>query len=586
MKYLKNNWPYSLIILFAFFLRFFKLAEVPSSLYYDEIDLGYQVESILQTGKDYRGDLSPFYTRSFNTDKAPLPIWFSAPFSLLFQVPELQVRSGTAAAGVIVVALSMGLASLLFRSKATTIITGLVFASSPWLIHFSRLTFEAQFALLTLFLYLAFLFSWLKNKQEKYIFWSVVSLGLSVYTYRTMSFLSPILFVSTYLFFASELKSLGIKKILLLVATFGILFLPFIYATTIGAKDQTRISQISIFSDPKIAIEVQRSRELVSGDFADPTPGQQANLQSKVFHNKLLSYLDRFTTNTLNNFSPNFLFLVGDGNGRHSAKNTGQLLTVDLIGLLFGTYFIFTLKDKRIKFLLFVLLLGAVPANLTLDGQNHASRLITFAGPLLLVVSFGYAKFFEVISRVKFKNFVGLGLAMVWLFFLFRFLNTYFYHFPVTNSREFGYGYKQAVLKIESIKKDYDKVYLSGVNDPPMLYYFFWSKTDPKKVQEYGTEYGDNIIKNTELDKVKPFYPTDLLCKEKEIEKLDPKTLYLVGFRNLPMDFRSADKDPVPQGIKLVDVIKYPDNEIAYYLITRDTKDGKLVKPLKDQTCK
>lgn len=587
MNFFKKNWIYIAVIAIAFFVRFYRLSQVPSALYYDEIDLGYQIRSYQQTGKDYRGELSPFFARSLNTDKTPLPIWFSLPISNLFTTPELQVRAGTALAGVLVTALAMGISSLLFASLPTTFITGLVFATSPWLIHFSRLAFEAQFALLSLLSFLYFFLSWYKTKKDIYFYFATLSLGLSVYTYRTMSLLAPLLAITTILLFFKQILKLGYKKILVAFFLFAALYLPFMYATTIGAKDQTRISQIGIFSDPKIAIEVQRSRELVSGNFADSTLGQSATLQSKIFHNKLLSILDRFAKNTINNFSPDFLFFVGDGNGRHSAKNTGQLLLTDIFGLVAGFFFLGSLlKDKKNILLILVLLLGAVPANLTLDGANHASRLITFAGPLLLIISFGYGKLFELLTKVKFGMLIKTSFLLVWIFFFARFLNTYLFHFPVINAREFGFGYKQSVLKIEKLKDNFDKIYLTGVNDPPMLYYFFWSNTDPKQVQDYGTEYGDNIIKNMDLDKIKPFYPTDLLCKEKEIARLDPRTIYMVDYRNLPLDFRSADKDPVPQGIKLIDVIKYPDNEVAYYLITRDTKDGKVVAPIKGQTCK
>lgn len=587
INFLRKNYLYLLIIFFALFIRFWRLDAVPSALYYDEIDLGYQMRSYTETGKDYRGELSPFFARSFNTDKTPLPIWFSLLISKLFQSPELQVRAGTALAGVLVVILGGAISQLIFKNKTTTLISLLVLSFSPWLIHFSRLAFEAQFALLSVFLFLYLFLLWQSTGIYHYLLLSSFVLGLSVYTYRTLTLLAPLLAIITLFVFRKDIFKLGFKKIVLAAFLFLLPFAPFVYFTTIGAKDQTRISQISIFSDPKIPIEVQRNRELVSGNFQDSSLGQSASLQSKIFHNKVLSYFDRLVNNTLNNFSADFLYLRGDGNGRHSAKNTGELLLLDFVALIFGFYFLFQkISDKRYLYLFLVLILGAVPSNLTLDGANHASRLITFAGPLLLIVSFGYANLLQKIKQHKFAIILTILVLVVWSFSLGRFLNNYFFHFPVTNSREFGYGYKQAILKIEGLKDNFEKIYLTGINDPPMLYYFFWSNTSPTLVQEYGTEYGDNVIKNKSLDKVKPFYPTDLLCKEKQIEVLDSKILYMVDFKNLPLDFRSADKDKVPQGIKLLDVILYPDNEIAYYLITRDTKDGKIINPIKGQTCK
>ncbi len=60
----------------------------------------------------------------------------------------------------------------------------------------------------------------------------------------------------------------------------------------------------------------------------------------------------------------------------------------------------------------------------------------------------------------------------------------------------------------------------------------------------------------------------------------------MVAFNNLPLDFRSAERDKVPTGIKLVDVILYPDNEVAYYLITRNSINGKAVMADKESACR
>lgn len=588
MKFIKKYWLYLLIIFLSIFVRFYKLDQIPSALYYDEIDLGYQIRSLQETGKDYRGTQNPFFFRSFNTDKTPLPIYFSALISGIFKTPEYQVRSGTALAGVLVVILAMVITYQVTRSKIASVIAGFVFALSPWQIHFSRLAFEAEFALLSLFTFLAFLNHWLMTKSRLGYWGSAIFLGLSVYTYRTMSFLAPSLLVITIIYFYHQFQKEGTKLLFGWIALVLAISSPFIYVTTVGAKDQTRISQISIFSDPMTPIEIQRSRELESGDFQNPGVGRQASLSSKIFHNKPLSYIEKFSQNTINNFSVNFLFISGDPNGRHSTKNSGELLFVDVVGLGLGVFYLFKkIRDRKYSFLLVVLLLSAVPSNLTLDGSNHASRLITFSGPLLVLVSLGYFYLYEVIVKFKYRKFIFSFFFLIWLFFVTQFINKYFLRFPIENSREFGYGYKQAVQKIVSHKNDFKNIYLTGINDPPMLYFLYWANVPPKMVQEYGTEYNLSTKKGLPLDQVKPFYPDDLICKEHYIKQLNADTIYMVAYRNLPMDFRSSDKDKVPQGIKLLDVVKYPDNEVAYYLITRDLdKLGKPILPIKGQSCK
>ena len=586
MKKIFKFWPLVIILVAALFIRFVRLDQVPSALYYDEIDIGYQIRSFFQTGKDYRGSFSPFYFRSFNADGTPLPVLISAATSIFFQSPELKVRSGTALVGFLVVCLSMILAHFLTKSKMAVMITGLVFAFSPWLIHFSRLAFQAEHALLFFLLFLVIFYHWLQTKKNISFYLSALVLGLSIYTYRTMSLISPVLLVITPLYFYKDFWRFGIKKSLLWLTLVLILIVPFLYATTIGSKDQTRISQISIFSDPMVPIKVQRSRELVSGNFQNPTPGQKATLQSKIFHNKLLSFLEKFRDNSFGNFSPDFLFVSGDPNGRHSAKNTGELLFIDIFALIAGSYFVFLrIKDKRYSFLILLLFLSAVPANLTMDGANHASRLITFSGPLLLIISLGYFSIFTGLSKKAGGRIFLVFLTAVWAFAAGQFLSKYFYEFPVINSREFGYGFKHAVQKITPMAKDYDKIYLTDINDPPILYYLFWANIPPSELQAYGTDFSLQTIKGLPLDKVRPYYPETALCHEKQILSLKPNILYLVAYKNLPLDFRTPDKNKVPVGIKLFDVIKYPDNEVAYYLLTRDSLNGRPINPVKGQNC-
>lgn len=580
-------WPHILIIILATLIRFVRLDQVPSSLYYDELDLGLQVRSFLQSGKDYSGGSSPFYFKSFITEKTPLPILFSVIPSMFFSSPELKVRAGTAIAGILVVALSMILSTQLTGSLIASIFTGIVFAFSPWLIQFSRMAFEAEYVLLLLFTYLTLFFQWLKTKQGPYLYLSAASLGLSIYTYRTMSFLAPILLIFTVIYFYKDFLKADRLKTLLFVLISLFFMLPFLYATTIGSKDQTRISQISIFSDPLIPIDVQRSRELVSGNFQNQTLGQSPTLWSKIFHNKPLSFIEKFRNNLLGNFSPQFLFTNGDQNGRHSAKNTGELLFLDLFALIAGIYvFSKNIKDTKFSFLAILLFLGAVPADLTFNGADHSSRLISFAGPLLIIVSLGYYQIYLSLNNLKFGKLALIAISFVWIFTMLEYTNRYFIHFPITNAREFGYGFKQAIFKINKLKDNYQYVELTDTNDPPMPYYLFWTNVSAKDIQNYSMYLSNNISGDGKFGKIRPKSFKIAFCDPKGISQLKSDTLYMVSDKNLPLDFRASDKDPIPQGLKVLDIIKYPDNEVAFYLITRDSVNGKEIDPLPTQKCK
>src|SRR3989344_5707483 len=81
------------IILFAAaFLRLWKLEEVPVSLFGDELDVGYQAYSILQTGRDYQGNFMPLHFHSLAEWRTPLYIYSAVPTVALFGITPYGVR--------------------------------------------------------------------------------------------------------------------------------------------------------------------------------------------------------------------------------------------------------------------------------------------------------------------------------------------------------------------------------------------------------------------------------------------------------------------------------------------------------------
>ena len=71
---MKREKLFLIVILFiAFFLRLWKIGEVPVSLFGDELDVGYHAYSILKTGKDYSGNFMPLHFQSLAECKDNFP---------------------------------------------------------------------------------------------------------------------------------------------------------------------------------------------------------------------------------------------------------------------------------------------------------------------------------------------------------------------------------------------------------------------------------------------------------------------------------------------------------------------------------
>src|SRR3990167_11100592 len=82
----------TLIMILAFFLRFNKVTEIPPSLNWDEVSIGYNAYSILKTGKDEWNQFLPLHFKSYGEYKLPTQIYFSIPGVAIFGLNELGVR--------------------------------------------------------------------------------------------------------------------------------------------------------------------------------------------------------------------------------------------------------------------------------------------------------------------------------------------------------------------------------------------------------------------------------------------------------------------------------------------------------------
>ncbi|MBI2596024.1 glycosyltransferase family 39 protein [Candidatus Daviesbacteria bacterium] len=559
----------ALLVFTAFFLRIYKIDQVPASLYYDEVDYGYQARSLIETGKDYRGSLSPFYVHSFNDIRAPIPAYFTALTTLLFSKPELQVRMPFVISGTLVVALVFFLMQFWSKKTFLPFLTALVFAINPWQIQFSRFSHEAMVMELFYLSGLLFFFISLKFKNYFQLLASIILFSLCLYTYRTMSFFIPITFLVLFILYNKHFLCFGVKKFSLLLLSAAFIMIPFLIFTTIKAPDIPRINQLAITSDPTIPIWIQRNREIDSGDLEDATLGKKAVFSSYIFHNKPLSWAYSFSSNHLQTFSVEFLFLKGDPNLRHSIGGIGEIFFIEALALISGLFYIVrNIKTREYKFLLIWFLAAPIPAALTVDGARHGARLFIFSAPLLIIIGIGWWYLFKNIQKINYHKRIIFLILVIWVFQFVVYYHRYLKHYPIESARYFGYGFKQAMSKISLEEDKYKKIAMVGTNDPPMIYYLFWSKTPPEYLQDYGSNFSDGRILQKKLDKYKVIDWPDIRTKEEMVKYLNMDTLYLLTQNELPKQVR--DNIAQIKEIKLIDEIKYPDQQIAFYLLTKN----------------
>src|SRR3989338_3538011 len=88
MKYLL-----AIICLLFLLTRFYKIGDIPPSVYWDEASIGYNAYSISRDGKDEWGDFLPLHFRAFGEFKLPVYIYSVVPFVKMFGLNEFSVRA-------------------------------------------------------------------------------------------------------------------------------------------------------------------------------------------------------------------------------------------------------------------------------------------------------------------------------------------------------------------------------------------------------------------------------------------------------------------------------------------------------------
>ena len=466
-----------LILVFSF-LRLIKLNEVPVSLFSDEVDIGYQVKSLLQTGKDYQGNFLPLQFHSFSDVRTGLPIYATALISLLPGISIDQAIRITPALfslfGMLgIYLLTNSLFQLFGITRKNIINPGLsaafLLSITPWHFTYSRTGFELSqlFAFFTLGL--ACLILYLLHNRPRHIVASLILLSLTpaVYSTAKLSLLFlPLLFLCLPGFWEKFKAGNQLKVFVVL------LFFPLFLIFLSGGASQ-RFSELAIFTDPTLSTRTDYLRQVDLGQ--NPQLGSSPSLVSSVTHNKPLLIATSFVKNLFGPVSTDFLFVAGDPNQRHALPGWGMMLKSFSLLLLIGLLRLFFEKKKRfLIFLTALAVLSVIPSALTRDGAYHSSRTFMLILPLTLVSSLGL---YTLLSR----RMLSILLAIVLLFESFLYFHDYFIHYPLISERDFHAGLKELVSEVK--KYPNQPIILTRTYEPSLIFFLYYTDFPPEKAQ-------------------------------------------------------------------------------------------------------
>jgi 4-amino-4-deoxy-L-arabinose transferase-like glycosyltransferase len=415
----------AIVLLLGAFLRLYKVSEVPPGLYVDEISNAYNGYEILTKGADEHGVKFPLWFQAFGEYKMPMFIYTVAGSIAIFGRTDFAVRFPAVVSGILTILVfyffienlaSLGRKYLPFAPPIMALAATFFLAISTWHIHFSRGGFEATIAL---FFYLLSLFCVVlayRKKSSLLLAVSFIPLALTCYSYNVYRFIALMTFiVVSGIFF---LKQKQIRRGIILSAVLFIAVMLPVVMFTLSSAGAERFAETSAFS-------------------------AYAGLS---FTEKLIKFPIIFLSNYLSYFSLHFLFNIGDGIGRHQLASAGPVQYWEFPFLLIGLYL--CIKNWRNPFYLTILTLGIVsPLTAAFAVPSpHTLRSLIFVIPFGMICSLGLMWLVKNFS--KGKRMILLFAVMIFMLYEFTFyLHTYYQHYPIINSKDWGSGNEEMVIK-------------------------------------------------------------------------------------------------------------------------------------------
>ncbi len=472
---MKRTQTYLIIILFlSTIFRLWDLGKIPEGFHADEAAFGYNTYSLLKTGKDEYGKVTPLTLRSFDDYKGAIYSYLTIPFVASFGLNEFSVRLPSAIAGTLIVLVSAVMIFALTQNAGLSLITAAIVSFSPSSLLLSRVQSDPLVAVLFIFIGWYCIGKYISTK--KYI-WAVGGLGfwfISCFTYASprallLGFI-PLLFWYYY-------PRLDVNRKLVFILIFITILLTSIYL--LFGFSGSRYGQINIFSsqDVQLPLDEQIREDGVAGSTIEST---------RVYHNKIVDYGRYVIHNYADYFGFDFLFYQAYQPEREKIPNIGFMYLIDLPFMIIGLYQI--LKFKRRWGFLILGWLFFTPLALAVFGQEtpNIHRYYFSILPGSLLVAFG------IIQSIKFTHkhirlFLILGIIILYSVNISYFIHELFVHQPRHFPYYRGFAYKEMVRSLQNMYNKYDRIVITKTNQSPYIYLLFYMSYSPMRYQQLGS---------------------------------------------------------------------------------------------------
>lgn len=477
-EFFKKYWLIIAILLFATFLRFWKLDSYPA-LNADEAAIGYNAYSLIQTGMDEHGNSWPIHFQSFNDYKPGLYFYIVLPFVKLIGLNEWAVRIPGAALGVLTVLVVYLLSKELFKNEKTSLISALFLAISPWHIQFSRGGWEVNTATFFMALGVLMFLKAIKKPSVLAFVYYLVPFALSLYTYHAARVVVPLLALGLLTIYRSTIFSKQNKKVVIVSLSLLVILLIPLAKDLLSSNALSRAAGVGLFADSGPINRINEQR----GEHGNPR-----NIVGRLLHNKVVNFSLAFLNNWTAHYHGLFLFLSGDDIQRDKVPETGQMYMFDLLFVLVGLIYIiryFSQNPKSYSFVLYWLVVAPVAAALTFQAP-HALRSQNMVIPLVMIAAIGFVSIGDWMGKIenkKIKVFGYLTLALVVSWGFARYEHMYWTHMSKEYPFSSQYGVKEMVSYVSQNEAKYNDIFITNKYDQPYILYLFYTKYPPKDFQ-------------------------------------------------------------------------------------------------------
>lgn len=469
-----------LVIILGAFFRLFHLSSVPPSASLDEVSIGYNAYSILQTGADEYGTRFPLLLRAYDDFRPALYVYLVVPFVKFFGLNALSVRLPSVILSIVTLVAvfylvrelipEVSLKKKRISGEIIALISTFLLAISPWHIYLSRLGHEVNAGFAFFIFGLLFL---LKKK----IYLATPFIMLAFISYQTEKIFIPLFFTALIIIYWRDFVPYW-KKLVLSFVIGVIVLAPFV-TQSLSEEGLLRFRGTNIFTANEKRFFVSAKKLIVAKN--------SHNVLEQVLYNRRTVALEIVGEAYLSHFNPSWLF-QNSGGEKHKVPFLGLLYIWELPFIILGSLVLCFFINKKTRLLLIVwMLLAPLSSSITTEAP-HAMRSLVFLPTFQILTAIGVCAVYVLLKNFYVKKIFRLLFVITIIMSIHELCINYFFIFPKTQSASFQYALHQAIRYTLKNESQYSKIIFSNQNNlyQSYMFYLYESKYDPFLYQKQG----------------------------------------------------------------------------------------------------